>query len=749
MEVVDILHKLTFETNEDVLQEVNKEFGTQIKQVNELKQREAEYAALLEKTAQSDVRNRKAVELLMQRNKQQQDALNVSIGRQFAANEKLNTSLQKTSKNLSSLSFAGSQVLREAPAFTYSIQTGILALSNNIPILIDQLNAAKATGASTTEIFKALGQSVFGLTGLITIAVSVLTIFAGKLFNSGEAAKDSAASIDTASKAIDSYAKILQDAANFNDEGANAIKRNIEALKAQGVQAGETFAAEKRIFEGEQALRAQEKTDLKDRIKAYEQVRAALTTGRGSAAQASRRFEQSVSGFPAQERDALIKSFNDGVLTRRSLNEKINQLNEDLKDKSNQITQAEVAFNSQQREKEYQLSVQLLRRLDEEQSKFAKLRAERGQETFDKIQQLNALELKDNEAKLDQEIEDARKAGTLSLQIQQQFEAIRLQIRKQANEKLLQENLEYFQQELEELEKVVSGLGSIFGDKADKAPTNINADLNGANDDIKRRLKKQKELKEKREDAKNDAIEATNIAIQSLQTIYEAQLYYADKEIALRQQRVDQATALAEKGNVEVLAEERKRLNEIQAERERIAQRQLQLNGIIAASNQAVALTEAIGAVVKAASEGDPYTIAFRVAAAVASLVAGIATISSAFSSANQGYKDGVIGLDGPGNETSDSIPARLSKGESVMTAAETRKYRPYLEAMRAGTFNAHTSDAVMVGQKQDYGKLEKKLDGVIDAINMSETKVNAHVGEKGFYVMTERNRLKEARRWR
>lgn len=48
-------------------------------------------------------------------------------------------------------------------------------------------------------------------------------------------------------------------------------------------------------------------------------------------------------------------------------------------------------------------------------------------------------------------------------------------------------------------------------------------------------------------------------------------------------------------------------------------------------------------------------------------------------------FREGVIDLDGPGTSTSDSIMARLSKGESVMTAKETQTYRPALEAMRAG----------------------------------------------------------------
>lgn len=47
-------------------------------------------------------------------------------------------------------------------------------------------------------------------------------------------------------------------------------------------------------------------------------------------------------------------------------------------------------------------------------------------------------------------------------------------------------------------------------------------------------------------------------------------------------------------------------------------------------------------------------------------------------------FKDGVINLKGPGTGTSDSIQARLSKGESVMTARETQNSMGILKDIRA-----------------------------------------------------------------
>lgn len=48
------------------------------------------------------------------------------------------------------------------------------------------------------------------------------------------------------------------------------------------------------------------------------------------------------------------------------------------------------------------------------------------------------------------------------------------------------------------------------------------------------------------------------------------------------------------------------------------------------------------------------------------------------------GFKDGVVELQGSGTETSDSIPAWLSRGESVITAAGTRANREELAWMNA-----------------------------------------------------------------
>lgn len=78
---------------------------------------------------------------------------------------------------------------------------------------------------------------------------------------------------------------------------------------------------------------------------------------------------------------------------------------------------------------------------------------------------------------------------------------------------------------------------------------------------------------------------------------------------------------------------------------------------------------------------GYPAAIPFVALAAAAGAVQAAVVLSRPLPK----YKDGVLDIDGPGTSTSDSILARLSKGESVMTARETQDYRPVLEAIRGG----------------------------------------------------------------
>lgn len=71
-----------------------------------------------------------------------------------------------------------------------------------------------------------------------------------------------------------------------------------------------------------------------------------------------------------------------------------------------------------------------------------------------------------------------------------------------------------------------------------------------------------------------------------------------------------------------------------------------------------------------------------------AAIMAGQGATQYAVASKARYYAKGEINIKGPGSETSDSIPAMLSKGESVMTAKQTREAFGILTDVRAGKLN-------------------------------------------------------------
>jgi hypothetical protein len=70
-----------------------------------------------------------------------------------------------------------------------------------------------------------------------------------------------------------------------------------------------------------------------------------------------------------------------------------------------------------------------------------------------------------------------------------------------------------------------------------------------------------------------------------------------------------------------------------------------------------------------------------NVPASVAAGVAGAIQLGVAVNAPVPAFAEGVVGLNGDGTETSDSILARLSKGESVITAKGTRQDKGLFEA--------------------------------------------------------------------
>jgi len=119
------------------------------------------------------------------------------------------------------------QISRELPAFTYSAQTGFLALSNNIPILADEIgrlraknDALVASGAKGVPIWKSVLKNLFSWNVALSLGVTLITIygkeigeFFSQLFKGKEAIDVHTKSVEALNKAYESneYQKVIKD----------------------------------------------------------------------------------------------------------------------------------------------------------------------------------------------------------------------------------------------------------------------------------------------------------------------------------------------------------------------------------------------------------------------------------------------------------------------------------------------------------------------------------------------------------
>lgn len=92
--------------------------------------------------------------------------------------------MQRLGKNFDGLSYSISQLLREAPAAAVSMNTFFLAISNNIPMVTDQIKKVivankqlKAAGTETVSVFKQIGKSLVSFNAILMLVVTLFTFF--------------------------------------------------------------------------------------------------------------------------------------------------------------------------------------------------------------------------------------------------------------------------------------------------------------------------------------------------------------------------------------------------------------------------------------------------------------------------------------------------------------------------------------------------------------------------------------------
>jgi hypothetical protein len=153
--------------------------------------------------------------------------------------------VQQAAHKFDMLGHSVNQLTRELPAFTHSMSTGFMAISNNIPMFVDQLNNIRvananliAQGQPVQSVFSQLASSVLSWQTALSLGVTILTVYGEKIYNYIAGIKDTKAELD---KAAQSQKELndLRDKYLFTEEElalrneAADYKKTVEGIKSQ------------------------------------------------------------------------------------------------------------------------------------------------------------------------------------------------------------------------------------------------------------------------------------------------------------------------------------------------------------------------------------------------------------------------------------------------------------------------------------------------------------------------------------
>lgn len=356
-----------------------------------------------------------------------------------------------------------------------------------------------------------------------------------------------------------------------------------------------------------------------------------------------------------QAEDAMLALVKDGVDKQRqqiniSYSREIEDLKKKLKDEKNLTSTARDAILATIKAKEQEQANELQKISDEQIIKEIENRQKLIQIQLESVREGSEQEyqLKMNQLLTQQELELSNTELTEQMKI-----AIRAKYDKQLEDLVNTRNANITKQEQDAIRL--------------RFETEI-AELHGNEEAILRvKVEQRKAELDAIQQMEGESVEAFNLRLLEAKNAHlDAEQELADKEVEIEQAKYQAMAQIT--GGLVTLTEQLGESNEGFA----------QLSKVLALGEIAINTGKALAAgIAQAQSVPFPGNIA-AIATTVATILANIATAIKTVKSAK--FATGGL-VTGPGTGTSDSIPAQLSNGESVMTARATELFSPILSS--------------------------------------------------------------------
>lgn len=597
-------------------------------------------------------------------------------------------------KGFTPLAFQVQQLAREFPSLTISAQQFFLAISNNLPMLADELTRARmankalrAEGKATIPVFRQVISSIFSWQTALVVGITLLTAYGKEI---GTWVKG----LFTAKEAITAaeYAQKQLNTAQL--EGRNAAQAEVVNLQILYNATQNTALA------------------YKDRLNAVKELQKQYPAYFGNMSQ-----EKILAGELSETYEMLVRN----IMAKAQAEAAQNQIVTNL-EKKNTIEQIQAYQNLTRVMADYN-RLKAEGADDKMLEGYAKAAYALRKEVDSELKKMNEdlyNEVRDNSNSYQEYINNLNAANSKLVKVATDnllvFQNTQKEVIKSSNKIISLEELQAKMQgkNLQKYTKTISDWRTALGREVAKMELDIEKAMKEADKSIADSFKKQVQDQElKFRNRINEAqIEGGDLgAAREMLEIYKEQIVqinkledayrasgYTDEEIQARRIAARKGVQQAEQNIADIQLKTTHQalgaaaqvaggfsamFDALGGEGERYAEFSKALAIFEVTLQQAQAIA---GAVANAAKYSIPWLLPVQIASSIAAVVAAIAQATQATDSAQTPkYASGGL-VTGPGSGTSDSIPAMLSNGEAVMTAQAVNDWGAMLSAMNVAS---------------------------------------------------------------
>ena len=577
------------------------------------------------------------------------------------------------------LNVAVSQIVRELPSAAMGADMFFLAISDNIPMLVDEINKLREFNKSSEQsvpILKQLGAAVFSWNSLISVGITLLTVYGkdivswiGNLFKGREAAMTMAEAQAEVNK------QMAESSGSYGDQVAQ-----LRALQLQWNQLGDDLKAKTEF--------------VKNNREAFDKLGVAITT----VADADNLFIQNTDAFieamnlRAQANAAnelATQKYKDALIARQEAEEKIEKgkqtVYKGIDDYGNITLEYRYIAYTEDEKKEILAEAEAL---EAEASAFTQLTVARNADAKSILDRAGIKESeKSSKSANDDPYADESGVKKAERMMEGYYARSKQELQKWVDEQreiIRKTGIDVmgdFEKILSQMDKDVSAeFISQYNQKQSEYRNRIlNAQATGGD-----------------EAAQNETVAILREQLAEFDSYAAAYRAMGDSAIEIDNRRLEMLIRLHDEMNKGA----QKEAQSMQMSFQTASDLAGALAGLAEEAGAGAPVVAVLGMAQAIASMGAALSKAFstgNIWEGIAASITAIATITSVISqmkslnstAAEEGakyhYARGGL-VTGPGTGTSDSIPARLSNGEAVMTARAVVDWGPVLSMMNVSS---------------------------------------------------------------